>query len=98
MSLTAEPIEAVIPTMPIEPVGDQVIIWSKPRCVQCTATYRALDDKGIDYIVEALDENPEAIQALRNANILQAPFVQTATDAWTGFRPDKINEIAAAIA
>ena len=30
--------------------GDKAItLFTKPSCVQCTATYRALDAKGIEY-------------------------------------------------
>lgn len=28
-----------------------IIIYTKPDCVQCNATYRALDRQGIDYRV-----------------------------------------------
>jgi glutaredoxin-like protein NrdH len=26
-----------------------ITVYTKPSCVQCTATYRALDNKGIEY-------------------------------------------------
>ncbi|HAZ98328.1 MAG TPA: NrdH-redoxin, partial [Halomonas sp.] len=29
----------------------EIQIYSKPACVQCTATYRALDKQGLDYTV-----------------------------------------------
>ncbi|MBN9214106.1 MAG: glutaredoxin-like protein NrdH [Microbacterium sp.] len=74
------------------------LVWSKPSCVQCNATYRALDSKGIDYEIHDLTEHPDALDTLRNANFLQAPVVQFREDLWTGFRPDKIDEIAKAIA
>lgn len=99
MSLTTEPSSAVaIPVLPIQPVGDEVVVWSKPSCVQCVATERALGEKGIPHRMLDLTEHPDALTILKNANYLQAPFVQHGDDVWTGFRPDKIDEIARAIA
>ncbi|WP_332248133.1 MULTISPECIES: glutaredoxin domain-containing protein [Microbacterium] len=74
------------------------LVWEKPSCVQCTATLRALDAKGIPHRILDLTEHPDAITILKNANFMQAPFVQHGDDVWTGFRPDKIDAIAKAIA
>lgn len=99
MSLTADPTTATTaPALPIQPVGDEVIVWSKPRCVQCTATERALVDFGIPHRIIDLTEHPDALQVLREANFLQAPVVQHGTDVWLGFRPDKIADVAARVA
>ena len=42
-------------------------VYSKPSCVQCTATYRALDAKGIEYTTWdgwlQLDEHEQALGA-----------------------------------
>lgn len=96
MSLTAT--APAVPAMPLTPVGNQVIVYTKPSCVQCNATYRALDSKGIDYEVVDLTEDPAALEALRDANWMQAPVVHTAGDIWSGFRPDKIGELAQRVA
>ncbi|WP_401001060.1 glutaredoxin-like protein NrdH [Agromyces sp. GXQ0307] len=72
-----------------------VTVYSKPSCVQCNATYRALDAHGIDYEVVDLSADPEALDELRRRGKLQAPVVVTGDDEWTGFRPDKIDELAA---
>lgn len=99
MSLTTEPSNlSTIPVLPIQPVGDEVLVWEKPSCVQRTATLRALDAKGIPHRVLDLTEHQDAITILKNANFMQAPFVQHGDDVWTGFRPDKIDAIAKAIA
>lgn len=70
---------------------DKVIVYSKPSCVQCTATYRALDSKGVDYQVVNLEEQPtEVIERFKARGLMQAPVVITGDDEWAGFRPDKI--------
>lgn len=39
-----------------------VTVYSKPACVQCVATYRALDKQGITYQVVDLTEDAVALQ------------------------------------
>ncbi|QWS33034.1 glutaredoxin domain-containing protein [Curtobacterium aetherium] len=73
-----------------------VTIYSKPSCVQCTATYRALDGKGIAYTVADLEHEPvETIEQFKARGLMQAPIVITDTDEWAGFRPDKIATLTA---
>lgn len=70
-----------------------VTVYSKPSCVQCNATYRALDSKGIKYEVRDLTEEPEALAKFKAEGLLQAPVVVTDRETWTGFRPDLIATI-----
>ena len=74
-----------------------ITVYSKPSCVQCTATYRALDNKGVRYEVIDLTAQPaEVVDAFKARGLLQAPIVVTDTDTWTGFRPDKVAALPAA--
>lgn len=75
---------------------EKPVVYSKESCVQCTATYRALDGEGIDYDVVMLEENPHLIEGFRAENLLQAPIVDTGVEKWSGFRPDKIKELGKA--
>ncbi len=67
-------------------------------CVQCNATYRALDSKGIEYNVLDVTEDPAALEQVKSLGYLQAPVVITDEDHWSGFRPDKIDELASRLA
>ena len=71
-----------------------VTLFSKPACVQCTATVRALDGRGIEYRVRDLSVDADALKQVKKLGYLQAPVVVTDEDHWSGFRPDKINELA----
>lgn len=71
-----------------------VTVYTKPACVQCTATYRALDSKGIEYNVLDLSEDDAALKTVKELGYLQAPVVVADDDHWSGFRPDKIAELA----
>ncbi|MBN9104833.1 MAG: glutaredoxin-like protein NrdH [Propionibacteriaceae bacterium] len=71
-----------------------ITVYSKPSCVQCTATYRALDRLGLDYEVVDLAENQEALEKLLALGYLQAQVVWADGEYWTGFRPDRIKALA----
>lgn len=71
-----------------------ISVYSKPSCVQCTATYRALDKQGIEYEVFDVSADEKALAAVKELGYLQAPVVVTDSEHWSGFRPDKINELA----
>jgi glutaredoxin-like protein NrdH len=75
-----------------------VIVYTKPSCVQCTATYRALDNKGIEYEVHDVSTDEAALEHVKSLGYLQAPVVVTDDDHWSGFRPDKIATLSAELA
>ena len=75
-----------------------ITVYTKPSCVQCTATYRALDSKGINYQVIDLGEDAEALVEAKALGYMQAPVVITEDEHWSGFRPDKIAELAGRLA
>ncbi len=75
-----------------------VTVYSKPACVQCNATYRALDKKGIAYETVDMSQDVDALERVRALGYMQAPVVMAGGDHWSGFRPDKIEELAAAAA
>lgn len=70
-----------------------ITVYSKPACVQCTATTRALDAKGIDYNVIDLTEDAAAMEMVQDLGYRQAPVVIAGEDHWAGFRPDMINRL-----
>lgn len=71
----------------------EAILFSKPACVQCGATYRKFDSDGVLHLVIDLSENPELLELVKRAGYMTAPVVVTRDDHWMGFRPDKIDEI-----
>ncbi|GAA1348887.1 glutaredoxin-like protein NrdH [Falsarthrobacter nasiphocae] len=74
-----------------------VTVYTKPACVQCNATYRALDKKGVEYTVIDVTEDSAALEHVRSLGYMQAPVVETENDHWSGFRPDKIATLSAAV-
>jgi glutaredoxin-like protein NrdH len=77
-----------------------VTVHGKPSCVQCVATYRALDKTGVPYEVVNLPDHPDLVEEFRTVGHLAAPVVTVTTDGvvtntWSGFRPDSIAALAA---
>jgi glutaredoxin-like protein NrdH len=75
-----------------------ITVYTKPACVQCNATYRALDKAGIEYDVIDISEDAEARDFVMALGYLQAPVVVAGDDHWSGFRPDRIKSLATAAA
>ena len=71
-----------------------ITVYTKPACVQCNATYRALDKQGISYDIVDITEEREARDYVMALGHLQAPVVVAGTEHWSGFRPDRIKALA----
>ncbi|WP_043498579.1 glutaredoxin-like protein NrdH [Georgenia sp. SUBG003] len=72
-----------------------ITVYSKPSCVQCDATYRALNKQGLEYEVVDITADAEALESVKALGYQQAPVVFADGDHWSGFRPDKIKALAA---
>lgn len=46
-------------------IKNELVVYSKPNCVQCNATYRALDAKDIPYYVVDLSEDDAALEYVK---------------------------------
>jgi glutaredoxin-like protein NrdH len=71
-----------------------IIVYSKPACVQCTATTRALDRQGMEYDVVDVSIDPEAFELVQSLGYRQVPVVIAGEQHWAGFRPDMISALA----
>ncbi len=72
-----------------------VTVYSKPSCVQCVATYRELERKGLTYNVIDLTEDDQAFSTVQSLGYKQVPVVVAGDQHWAGFRPDKISALSA---
>lgn len=73
----------------------EITIYSKPNCVQCNATYQALDRKSISYQIIDLTEDSQALELVKKLGYQQVPVVIAGDKHWAGFRPDMISLLAA---
>lgn len=72
-----------------------IILYTKPACVQCTATKKALDRAGLDYRMVDISVDDEARDYVMALGYLQAPVVEANGEHWSGFRPERIQGLAA---
>jgi glutaredoxin-like protein NrdH len=75
-------------------MNTNVTVYTKPACVQCTATKKALDKQGISYDIVDITMDPEARDYVFALGYTSAPVVIAGDDHWSGFRPDRIKATA----
>ena len=71
-----------------------ITVYSKPACVQCAATTRALDRQGIDYTIIDVSTDAAAYELVQGLGYRQVPVVVAGELHWAGFRPDMISALA----
>ena len=71
-----------------------ITVYSKPACVQGTATTRALEARGLAYQLIDLTEDDSAMELVTSMGYRQAPVVVAGEAHWAGFRPDMIGALA----
>lgn len=75
-----------------------ITIYSKPACVQCTATLRLLTKlgavEGTEFRIVDMSADPDALDMVRGLGYLAAPVVVVTTPDggthWSGFKDDKV--------
>lgn len=78
-----------------------VTTLAKPQCVLCRMTAQQLDRHGIAYEVSDVTESEAALAWAQEHDFFASPIVVIGDmdsedfDAWTGFRPDRIDALAA---
>lgn len=72
-----------------------VTVFTKNACMQCVATFRQLDKKGIRYNKVNIEETPEALDQVASLGYRQMPVVLANAGSeneqhWAGFNPGRI--------
>lgn len=65
-----------------------------PACVQCNQTKRLMNQKGITFDEVDLRQHPEIVEQFKEKGHLTAPIVTAGESVWSGFRFEKINDLA----
>lgn len=73
-----------------------ITIYHKDGCIQCKMTMNLLKDADVAYTEINISRHPEYLDQLRERGFRSMPVVETDTDVWFGFRPDKVNAFIAA--
>lgn len=71
----------------------KITVYSKPACVQCHATAKALDKHELDYEVVDISTDDQARDYVMALGYTSAPVVVVDDEHWSGFRPDRIKSL-----
>ena len=74
-----------------------ITVYSKPACVQCHATTKALSKAGVPFNVVDISQDDEARDYVMGLGYLQAPVVVAGDSHWSGFRPEKVRDAVSAV-
>ena len=73
-----------------------ITVYSKPACMQCKATEKALKKAGLEYTTVDISVDEEAREYVMALGYVQAPVVEANGEHWSGFRPERIKGLLAA--
>lgn len=70
-----------------------ITVYTKSACVQCHATFKALDKLGLPYEAVDISADDAGRDQVIGLGYQQVPVVVTDAGHWSGFRPDRIKEL-----
>ncbi|MGO4937126.1 glutaredoxin-like protein NrdH [Fundicoccus sp. Sow4_H7] len=72
-----------------------IIVYSKPNCMQCNFTKKFLDSKDIEYTTYDVYENEEALNHVKELGFQSLPVIEIeGEEPFFGFRPDLLEKLA----
>lgn len=76
----------------------KVTLYTTPNCVQCRQTAKQLERRGIVFDSLNLENHPELLDQFKSLGYTSAPIVVADGMSWSGFRMNKIEDLAKKIA
>jgi glutaredoxin-like protein NrdH len=70
-----------------------ITLYTKPHCVQCDATKRAIEARSLAFETVDLTEDSGAMEKVQALGYRQAPVIVVGDQSWSGFRPDLIAKL-----
>lgn len=70
-----------------------IVIFSTPNCGQCVASKMFFKRKNLEFTEVDLSTNPDELKRLQDLGFSQAPVIEANGERWSGFRPDKIQQL-----
>ena len=73
---------------------NEIIVYSKPNCMQCECTKRWLHETGIPYTAYDVTKNERCVNRVIQLGYQNLPVVYVDKKRhWFGFRPDLMEEL-----
>lgn len=74
-----------------------ITVYTKPKCPQCDAVKDWLKKGGVEFETRDVTADDEAREAVLSLGYMAAPVVVAGSDHWSGFRPDRLKALIAAV-
>jgi glutaredoxin-like protein NrdH len=71
----------------------QITVYTTPACVQCAATKRQFEKRGIIFDAIDLTQHPDLAEQFKQQGLTSAPIVVAGDRTWSGFRLDRITDL-----
>ncbi|WP_342216314.1 glutaredoxin family protein [Nocardia abscessus] len=71
-----------------------ITVYGKPACPQCHTTRSHLDKLGVPYTYRDVTEDDDSYAAVAALGYLTLPVVTVGDLHWTGYRHDKLKQLA----
>ncbi|WP_268988732.1 glutaredoxin domain-containing protein [Corynebacterium glutamicum] len=72
-------------------------MYSRPGCMKCRATCKALTKMGVEVMSPQIDEHPEKVELMRSEGWLELPLVEVSTPdgvvRWAGMATENLNAL-----
>ena len=75
-----------------------ITVYTKPSCIQCTMTKKALDKAGLVYDTVDITVDADAYELVVGLGFLSAPVVVAGEVSWAGFQPERIAALSVSAA
>jgi len=71
-----------------------ITLFSKNNCMQCKMTKRFLSENNISFEEVNIDNEPNAIDWLKEKGFQSVPVITSDATTVVGFRPDQLRQLA----
>lgn len=68
-------------------------VYSKDRCPQCRMTKKKLKEMNVSFEEINVGVDSKAMDYLKSQGFKSVPIVETESETWAGFQPDRIEAI-----
>lgn len=69
-----------------------ITLYGQPSCQPCRLIRRQLDKAGVPYEYVDLSRRPDKAKRLREQGLQSTPILETSTEQFTGYQPDRIKK------
>lgn len=66
------------------------VVFDKDNCGECRRTEDLMTELGINFTTLNMSHDKDALQKVKADKHRQAPAVYTATESWSGHKPEKV--------